>query len=406
MTPDLVALGTLPTLGVVPKQMHAWVVRKDRHGHPESAFRQEVVPVPTPRAGEVLVAPMAAGVNYNGCWAALGRPISVLDAHRHPFHIAGSDAAGIVWSVGPGVTRWKVGDQVVLHCNQSCGECPACNGGDPMLCDDQRIWGYETPYGSFAQFTLVQSRQLLSKPPGMTWEAAASYGLDLFTAYRMLIDRAKLRAGETVLVWGGGGGLGSFACQIARYVHARAVAVVSNERKASLALEHGAIGVIDRTRFPDLPFRPPESDERKRARMAASKAFRQAFCEAAGTERGPDVVLEHPGRETFSTSVFVANRGGRIVICGSTSGFDLTFDVRHLWMRQKQILGSHFANPEECSRANQLVLDGLVTPCVTEVHPWNDIPKAHVTMLENRHVGKMACLINAQKTGQRTWEAS
>ena len=147
-----------------------------RMGNPEGAprraparpFATRSIDTPEPGPNEVLVLSMAAGVNYNGVWAGLGKPVSVLDVHKQPFHIAGSDCAGIVWKIGSAVTRWKVGDEVVLHCNMTCGECPACNGYDPMGCENQRIWGYETPYGSFAQFTLAQAQQLMPKSANMT----------------------------------------------------------------------------------------------------------------------------------------------------------------------------------------------------------------------------------------------
>jgi crotonyl-CoA carboxylase/reductase len=399
---DVAPLGTIPPLGVVPQRMHAWVIRREGHGEPLKSFREEVVETPEPGPNEVLVLSMAAGVNYNGVWAGLGKPVSVLDVHKHPFHIAGSDCAGIVWAVGGAVRRWKIGDEVVVHCNQTCGECAACNGYDPMGCENQKIWGYETPYGSFAQFTLVQSQQLLPKAADMTWEEAASYALDLCTAYRMLVDRAKLRPGETVLVWGGAGGLGVFACQIARMVGAVPIAVVSSEEKEKLAMRFGAAGTINRRDFPDLAYTPHETAERRKARLEAAKALGKAFMKIAGTNNGPDVVFEHPGQETFPTSVFLAARMGRIVICAATTGFDLAFDVRHLWMRQKKIVGSHFAHAEECWRANDLVLKGKIKPCLTEVYRYQQIPRAHDDMLHNRHMGKLSCLVSAPRPGLRT----
>ncbi len=399
---DLVPVGTLPPLGVVPKRMHGWVVRKERHGEPLTSFRDEVVDTPEPGPNEVLVLSMAAGVNYNGVWGGLGKPVSVLDVHKHPFHIGGSDCSGIVWKIGSAVTRWKVGDEVVLHCNMTCGECPACNGYDPMGCENQRIWGYETPYGSFAQFTIAQAQQLMPKAPNMTWEESASYALDLCTAYRMLVDRANLRPGETVLVWGGAGGLGTFACQIARMLGAVPVAVVSSAEKAEMARKFGAVGTLNRKEFPGLAWTPNETPDKKKARLDAAKAFGKAFMKAAGSTRGPDVVFEHPGQETFPTSVFVAAKMGRIVICAATSGFDLHFDVRHLWMRQKQIIGSHFAHAEQCWRANDLVLKGTIKPCMTAVYAYDGIPKAHDDMMNNRHMGKLSCLVSARRQGLKT----
>jgi crotonyl-CoA carboxylase/reductase len=284
----------------------------------------------------------------------------------------------------------------------SCGQCPECNGLDPMACSEQKIWGYETSWGSFAQFTRVQAQQLVPKPKQLSWEDAASYGLTFFTAYRMLVDRAQVKPGETVLVWGGAGGLGTFACQIARLMGAVPIAVVSSPEKAEMAMKFGAVGTINRKDFPHLAYKPGETFEQKKLRIDAMKAFGKAFMKAAGTNRGPDVVFEHPGQETFPTSVFITNKLGRIVICAGTSGYDLTFDVRHLWMRQKSIIGSHFAHAEECWRANDLVIKGKLKPCMTEVYTFGEIPKAHDDMMNNRHMGKMSCLVNAPTTGRTT----
>ena len=166
---DLYAIGEIPPLGYVPKQMHAWAIRRERHGEPDKAMLAEVVDTPTIDSHEVLVFVMAAGVNYNGVWAGLGTPISPFDVHGAEFHIAGSDASGIVWAIGDKVKRWKVGDEVVVHCNQDDGDDEECNGGDPMFSTSQRIWGYETPDGSFAQFTRVQAQQLMHRPRHLTW---------------------------------------------------------------------------------------------------------------------------------------------------------------------------------------------------------------------------------------------
>ena len=160
-------------------------------------------------------------------------------------HIGGSDASGVVWKVGPGVTRWKVGDEVVVHCNQASYEDVEVHGLDPMAAPSQRIWGYETTWGSFAQFTKVQAQQLLPKPQALTWEEAASYGLVYFTAWRMLITRAKIVAGSKVLIWGGAGGLGVFAIQICKAAGAECVAVVSSEEKGELCMQLGAKGFIE-----------------------------------------------------------------------------------------------------------------------------------------------------------------
>ena len=203
--------------GTLPETMAAWVIRQEREGEPKDAFQLEQIEVPEPGAFEVIVRVMAAGVNFNNVWAALGKPVSVFNYGDHPeygHHIGGSDASGIVWKVGEGVTRWKPGDEVVIHCNQASYEDVEVHGLDPLAAPSQQIWGYETTWGSFAQFTKVQAQQLLPKPRNLSWVESSAYGLTYFTAYRMLIDRCKLQAGHNVLIWGAAGGLGVFACQL------------------------------------------------------------------------------------------------------------------------------------------------------------------------------------------------
>lgn len=370
----------------VPRDMNAWVIREDRHGEPEQALQQETVAVPRPRDGQVLVRVMAAGINYNGVWICRGEPVPLSRLKTgDDFHITGSDASGTIAAVGPGVPRWKVGDEVVLHCNQSCGQCPACNGRDPLACDMQRIWGYETNYGSFAPYALVQAQQLLPRPPALTWEASASYGLCLFTAYRMLFTRGGLQPGEHVLIWGAAGGLGVFAVQLALLAGAKPICVVSSPDKVEVVRGLGASLVVDRSPF-DL------------ATLEGKRGFGAAIRAATGG-RDPDLVVEHVGKSTFSTSVFVCSKFGRVVICGATTGYHLDFDVRHLWMRQKSIIGSHFANSWDAERANQLVLDGRVKPVVSAVFPFGDIPRAQVLQASSSHVGKIVALVGAELPG-------
>jgi crotonyl-CoA carboxylase/reductase len=245
---DLYEIGEIPPLGHVPDRMYAWAIRRERHGPPSDAMRIEVVPTWELDSHDVLVLVMAAGVNYNGVWAALGQPISPFDGHGAPFHIAGSDASGVVWAVGSKVKRWKVGDEVVVHCNQDDGDDEECNGGDPMLSSSQRIWGYETPDGSFGQFCRVQDRQLMRRPKHLTWEESASYTLTLATAYRMLFGHEphRLKPGDNVLVWGASGGLGVFGVQLCAAAGANAIGVISDESKRDFVLSLGAKGVVNR----------------------------------------------------------------------------------------------------------------------------------------------------------------
>ena len=333
--------------------MAAWVIREEREGEPVDAFQLEEIEVPEPGAFEVIVRVMAAGVNFNNVWAALGEPVGVWRYGDHPqwgHHIGGSDASGVVWKVGDGVTRWKPGDEVVVHCNQASYEDPEVHGLDPLAAPSQQIWGYETTWGSFAQFCKVQAQQLLPKPAHLSWEEAASYGLTYFTAYRMLMDRCHLQAGHKVLIWGAAGGLGVFATQLCALTGADAVGVVSSPEKGKLIEELGAVGYIDRSEFSGMMRRGGESAEEEAARFKESRRFDKAVQKILGDK--PDIVFEHVGQATFPTSVFVVKPFGKVVICGATSGYQLDFDVRYLWMRQKDILGSHFANAWEATKAN------------------------------------------------------
>jgi crotonyl-CoA carboxylase/reductase len=381
--------------------MAAWVIRQEREGEPMDAFQLEEIEVPEPGAFEVIVRVMAAGVNYNNVWAAQGKPVSVFPYGDHPqwgHHIGGSDASGIVWKVGEGVTRWKPGDEVVIHCNMASYEDPEVHGLDPLAAPSQLIWGYETTWGSFAQFTKVQAQQLLSRPQNLTWDEAASYGLVYFTAYRMLIDQCKLQSGHRVLIWGGAGGLGVFAIQLCRAAGAQCVGVVSSEQKGKLCMELGATGYVNRNDFAGMMRKGGETPEEEKARFAESRRFAKAIREILGEP--PDIVFEHVGKATFPTSVFCVRPFGKVVICAGTTGYNLDFDVRHLWMRQKQIIGSHFANAYECTRANQLIEQGKIRPVLWRTLAFDGVPEAHQLMLENKHLGKIAILVGASEEGQ------
>src|SRR5689334_15695195 len=387
--------------GELPKTMAAWVIREEREGEPKDAFQLEEIEVPEPGAFEVIVRVMAAGVNYNNVWAALGQPVGVWRYGDHPdedHHIGGSDASGVVWKVGPGVTRWKPGDEVVVHCNQASYEDPEVHGLDPLAAPSQMIWGYETTWGSFAQFTKVQAQQLLPKPHALTWEEAASYGLVYFTAYRMLLTRCKLQAGRNVLIWGAAGGLGVFATQLCAISGANCVGVVSSAEKGELVKRLGAVDYIDRGEFAGMMRKGGETPEEEKERSKVALGFAKRVKEILGD--APDIVFEHVGKATLPTSVFTAKTFGKIVICAGTTGIDVDFNVAILWMKQKEILGSHFANAYECMKANELIENGLIRPVLWRTLGFEGVAEAHQLMLENKHLGKIAILVGADAEGQ------
>jgi crotonyl-CoA carboxylase/reductase len=385
--------------GELPETMAAWVIRQEREGEPIDAFQLEQIEVPQPGAFEVIVRVMAAGVNFNNVWAALGEPVSVFRYHPdEDHHIGGSDASGIVWKVGEGVTKWKPGDEVVIHCNQASYEDVEVHGLDPLAAPSQKIWGYETSWGSFAQFTKVQAQQLIPKPANLTWDEAASYGLTYFTAYRMLIDQCTIQPGDRVLIWGAAGGLGVFATQLCKISGAQAVGVVSAPEKGELLERIGITGWIDRNEYAGMMRKGGESPDEEKARFKESRRFAKAVSEILGGP--PDIVFEHVGQATFPTSVLTVKPFGKVVICGATSGFNLDFDVRYLWMRQKQIIGSHFANAYEATRANELIEQGLIRPVLWKTMAFEQVAEAHQLMRENKHLGKIAILVGAPSEGE------
>src|SRR3989441_5086715 len=228
--------------------MYAQLIRPERFGEPEKAFQAEKVETPTELGPhEALVLVMAAGINYNNVWAARGIPVNVIKAREKEgdttgFHIGGSDASGIVYATGSNVSNIKVGDRVVIHCGIWDEDSPFVKAGnDPMFDPSFKIWGYESNWGSFAQFTKVQAHQCLPKAPHLAWEEAAAPTLVGATAYRML--RAwpphTVESGDVVLVWGGSGRLGALAIQIAKDFGATPVAVVSSEDKVDFGVEPG-----------------------------------------------------------------------------------------------------------------------------------------------------------------------
>jgi crotonyl-CoA carboxylase/reductase len=414
-TKAIYEIGEMPPIGTVPEQMHAQVIRADRFGEPKDAFRVESVPVPRElKPDEALVFVMAAGINYNNVWAARGVPVNVIKGHQRDgepsdFHIGGSDASGIVYAVGSEVKNVKVGDRVVIHCGMWDANCPMVRAGDdPMFSPTFRIWGYEATWGSFAQFTKVQAHQCMPKAEHLTWEEAAAPTLVGATAYRMLMawPPHTVRPGDVVLVWGGAGGLGCQAIQIVKEKGGIPVAVVSDDSKIDFCMRLGAKGCINRKQFNHWGILPHWTDTKAYGEWTqGARAFGKALWDVLGERRNPRIVFEHPGESTVPTSIFACDTGGMVVICAGTTGFNAVADLRYLWMRQKRFQGSHFANDEQATAYNDLVLARKIDPCLSRTFTFNDISAAHQLMHENKHPhGNMAALVSAPREGMRDLE--
>jgi crotonyl-CoA carboxylase/reductase len=276
-----------------------------------------------------------------------------------------------------------------------------------MFSPSQRIWGYETPDGAFAQFCRVQAQQLMPRPMHLTWEESACYTLTLATAYRMLFGHAPhtLRPGDNVLVWGASGGLGSMAVQLCAAAGANAIGVISDEDKRDFVMQLGARGVVNRKDFSCWGQMPQVGGDEYTGWTREARKFGKAIWDITGKGNDVDIVFEHPGEATFPVSCLVVKRGGMVVFCAGTTGYNITFDARYVWMRQKRIQGSHFAHLKQASAANRFVIERRLDPCMSEVFPWAQIPKAHTKMWKNQHLpGNMAVMVNAPTTGLRGFE--
>lgn len=404
-----VPMGSMPPVGEVPQKMLAQVIRQGRYGEPRTAFQIEEIDVPTLKSDEVLIGVMAAGVNYNNVWAARGTPIDVIAIRQrmgepYDFHIGGSDVAGIVYAVGEAVDQVAIGDEVVVHHGRWNVDDPWIKAGrDPMLAPSAGIWGYDTNFGSFGQFCVAQAHQVLPKATHLSWEEAAAPTLVGTTAYRMLFGWAGnvVQEGDVVLVWGGSGGLGGQAIQLAKCHGARAVAVVSDDERGAYCQKLGAVGYINRAQFSHWGVPPHWTDNTgQREWTAGCRAFGKAIWDALGERRNPEIVFEHPGEATIPTSIFVCEAGGMVVICAGTTGYSATVDLRYHWVRQKRLQGSHGTNDVQAAAYNQLVCDGKVDPCLGEVYAFEALGQAHADMEAGKVVfGNRVILVGAPQPG-------
>jgi crotonyl-CoA reductase len=378
-----------------------------RDKDPRRSLHIDDVPLPELGPGEALVAVMASAINYNTVWTSIFEPLSTFGflerygrvspltkRHDLPYHIVGSDLAGVVLRTGLGVHAWKPGDEVVAHCLSVELEGPDGHN-DTMMDPEQRIWGFETNFGGLAEIALVKSNQLMPKPAHLTWEEAASPGLVNSTAYRQLVSRngAGMKQGDNVLIWGASGGLGGFATQYALNGGAVPVCVVSSDEKAEICRRMGAELIINRSEQGYRFWKDEQTQDPKEWRR-----FGSDIRTLTGGE-DVDIVFEHPGRETFGASVYAARKGGTIVTCASTSGYLHEYDNRYLWMNLKRIIGSHFANYRESWEANRLIAKGMIHPTLSRTYPLTDVGQAALDVHHNLHQGKVGVLCLAPEEG-------
>jgi len=327
------------------------------HGGPE-VLEIADVPVPVPGPHEVQIKVAATALNHIDVWMRRGLPA----LHLELPHVSGGDVCGTVSALGAGVSGLSEGDRVVLNPGLSCGRCVACLGGRDNFCPDFRMLG-EQVWGGLAEYVVVPQANLVPVPrAAVPLEDAqiAAVPIAFITAWQMLVDRAQLRQGETVLVLAAGSGVGSAAIQIAKLWGARVLATASTDEKLAAARALGADDLINHTRE-DI--------------VVAVKRLT--------ARRGADVVVEHVGASTFPKSVVAAARGGRIVTCGATDGYEPVLNLRHVFWRQLSILGSTLASKSRLFEIMTLMGAGRLRPVVDRVLPLADVAVGH-RLIESR----------------------
>ena len=339
---------------LVPEMMEAVVLRD--HGGPE-VLHLERVPRPEPGPGEVRVRVVAVALNHLDVWVRKGGPAFKLE---YP-HRLGSDIAGVIDAVGAGVDLGLVGTRTVVNPGLSCGHCQACLSGADNLCRHYRIIG-ENAHGGYAQYVVVPRANLAPYPGALSFPEAAASILPFLTAWQMLVRKARIEPGQWVLVHGAGSGVGVAAVQIARLFGARVIATAGSDDKIARALLLGAEHGIN-YRAVDFVTEARKLTDR----------------------RGVDVVFEHVGGDTFAASIRAVRNGGRIVTCGATAGFTPQIDLRHVFFRQVEILGSTMGPKGDLYTVLDHIAAGRLAPVIHKVMPLARAAEAH-RMLESREV--------------------
>ena len=335
-------------------------VRIHAHGGPE-VLRYETVPDPAPQADEVLVRVRACALNHLDIWNRKGLPRPMVPLP----HILGSDIAGEVAATGELVDDLKPGDPVILNPGVSCGRCRHCLSGQDNMCPKYHLLGAGRD-GGYAQLVAVPRANVIPKPANLSYPEAAALPLVFLTAWHMLVTRARVQPGEDVFVWGASSGVGSAGIQIAKLLGARVIAATQGEEKQAKARQLGADEVIDHKTTDVL----------------------RAVRDLTGG-RGVDVVFEHVGQATWETSIKMLAKGGRLVTCGNTSGWEGQTDIRYVFARQLSILGSYMGSKGELLALLPWVEAGRLRPVVHAVLPLAEAAEAHRILESQAQFGKV-----------------
>ena len=344
-------------------------VFREYNKDPTKVVKIEDIDVPKIKANEVLIKVESASYNYNDLWAIWGEPV------KTPLpHISGSDVAGTVVEIGEDVTKFKVGDRVVSHSNMSCRICEQCTAGREYDCKERTIWGFQTGplWGGFAQYTHLPEVNVAKLPENVSFEDAAAISMVGMTAWHMLVGRARIIPGQTVLIMGGTSGVGMVGIQIAKLYNCNVIATAGNQQKMDKCLELGADNVVNHR----------EADWYKKVREITKK-------------EGVDVVFEHIGKNVFPQEVGLLKMGGTLVATGATTGYDSTLDLRFLFFKGTNLLGSTQGTKAELEQVIYWLSKNKIKPLIATTLPFSNMVEGHVMMAGAEQIGKI--LTNPQK---------
>lgn len=339
------------------------VVFREHDKDPHKVLKVEDIDMPKIKPNEVLINVKAAACNYNDLWAIWGEPIKV------PMpHISGSDAAGEVVEVGEDVTTFKKGDRVVSHSNMSCRVCYACTSGREYDCPNRIIWGFQTGplWGGFSEYTHLPEVNVAHMPKNATFEEAAAVSMVGMTAWHMLVGRAKIHPGQTVLIMGGSSGVGSVGVQIAKIFNCTVIATAGNDEKLQKCKELGA----------DYAVNHSDPEWFKKVREITNK-------------QGVDVIFEHIGQVVWDKEIALLKTGGTLVTTGATTGYDAKTDLRYIFFKGLNILGSTQGTKAELMDVLSWVEKGKIRPAIDTKFLFEEAPKAHERMMSRQAFGKI-----------------
>jgi alcohol dehydrogenase len=334
---------------------------------PSKVVKITEMELPTLKSNEVMIKVESAAFNYNDLWGVWGEPIKV------PLpHISGTDIAGTVTDMGSAVTTIKVGDRVVSHANLSCRTCYLCTSGREYDCNSRLVWGFQTGplWGGFAQFTKLPEVNVVKLPSGISFNDAAAIAMVGLTSWHMLVGRAKIEPGQCVLVMGGTSGVGMVGIQIAKLYNCDVIATAGSKDKMDKCIEIGADYVVNH-RDPDW-----------------YKTVRSVTKSQMG-EEGVDIIFEHIGKSVFAKAVSLLKMGGTLVSTGATTGYDSNLDLRYLFFRGLNLIGSTQGTKAELEDVIHWTDKGKIRPVIDVILPFGRIIEGYTKMASGDHFGKI-----------------